>query len=417
MRDLSIITDALRDLLTDSVNTSPVFGGNPPPFSVTVSGQHPQTPALSDCELNVYLFHIAPNKHLANSFWSQGAQHGGTPAVAAEPLSLDLWYMVSVQSKTSYVQEQQILGIAMQCLHDNVVLEVNAPTPLPGAVTPSHATVILESPSFDELSRLWQAFGLPLRPTAEYRVSVAFLTPETVPADMPNAEIVNLVAAPSLTTDPVPARLFSTRRTLVYTAPGPVEKSVQLSPATTAPAPGASADAQTVVLDGAGLVTGDHVVLVSYPGEVRTETDVTSTWLAAGDPPFRLTPPSGADAPAPGRHEMVLTRPSEPGWQSNPVPLNVAAWIDSAGGPLVSANQQGRFSITVGNVPADGVVLRFGTTVLQRIVVGMPNAGQWRLSGSTLTFAAPTGAAPGTHLVGLRANDVEADPTKWAVVT
>jgi hypothetical protein len=417
MRDLSIVTDALRDLVTDAVNTSPIFGGSPPPFSVSVSGQHPQTPGASDSELNIYLFHVAPNRHLANSFWSQGAQHGTAPAVASEPLSLDLWYMVSAQSKTSYVHEQQVLGIAMQCLHDNVVIELNTPTPPPGAITPSHATVVLESPSFDELSRLWQAFGLPLRTTAQYRVSVVFLTPDTVPADMPGVEVVNLVATPDLTGGSPPARLFSTRRTLVYTAPGPVDESVQLSPATTAPAPGAAAGAQEVVLDGAGVLPGDHVLLVSYPGGVRTETDVTSTWVAAGDPPFRLTPPTGAGAPAPGRHEIALTRPTEPGWQSNAVPLNVAAWIDPAGGPLVTANAQGRYVLTVGNVPATGAMLRLGATALTRITAGTLQPGEWRLQGSTLTFAPPAGTTPGTHLVGLRANDIESDPVKWAVVT
>ena len=416
MRDLSIVTDTLRDILTDAVNTSPVFGGSPPPFSVTVSGQHPQTPGLSDCELNVYLFHVAPNKHLANSFWSQGAQHGTTPAVASEPLGLDLWYMVSAQSKTSYVHEQQILGIAMQSLHDNAILRLNTPTPLPGAITPSQATIVLEAPNFDELSRLWQAFGLPLRTTAEYRVSVAFLTPDTVPADMPQVEVVNLVATPDIAKGVVPAQLFSTRRTLVYTAPGPIEESVQLSPATTAPAPGPAADAQEVVLDGAGVQTGDHVVLVSYPAGVRTESDVTATWVAPGDPPFRLTPPTGVGAPEPGRHEVVVTRPAEPGWQSNPVPLDVAAWIDPAGGPLVTQAPPGRYTITVGNVPAAGVVVRLGTTALTRITAGTPLPGQWRLTGTTLTFAAPTGTTSGTYLVGLRANDVEADPVKWAVV-
>ncbi|TDN90903.1 DUF4255 domain-containing protein [Microbacterium sp. BK668] len=416
MRDLSIVTDTLRDLLTTAVNTSPLFGGAPPPFSVTVSGQHPQTPGLSDSELNVYLFHVAPDKHLANSFWSQAAQHGTTPPVASEPLSLDLWYMVSAQSKTSYVHEQQILGIAMQAMHDNAILEINAPTPLPGAITPSQATVVLEAPSFDELSRLWQAFGLPLRTTAEYRVSVVFLTPDTIPADAPRPEIVNLVAAPGFSPAATPAKLFATRRTLAYTAPGPVDETVQLSPATTAPAPGPAAANQEVVLDGAGMLPGDHVVLVSYPGGVRTETDVTATWVAAGDPPFRLTPPAGAGAPAPGRHEVVLTRPTEPGWQSNAVPLNVAAWIDPAGGPLVTPNAQGRFSLTVGNVPPAGVLLRLGTTALTRIGAGTPQPGQWRLQGATLTFAAPAGTPAGTYLVGLRANDVEADPVKWAVV-
>jgi hypothetical protein len=418
MRDLSIVTDALRDLLATAVNSSPVFGGVPPPFSVNVSGQHPETPGTSDCELNIYLFHVAPNKYLANQFWSAGAQHGTLPPVASEPLSLDLWYMLSAQSKTSYVQEQRILGIAMQCLHDHVVLKLNTPTPLPGSVLPSHATVNMESPSFDELSRLWQAFGLPLRTTAQYRVSVAFLTPDVLPPEAPDVTQLNLLAAPLAAVGDSPARLFATRRTLVYTAPGPIQESVHLTPATTAPAPGPAAGAQEVVLDGAGVHNGDHVILVSYPGGVKTETDVTGTWLGAADPPFRLTPPAGPGAPAPGRHEVVLTRPAKPGWRSNAVPLNVAAWIDPASGPLVAADGQGRYSLSVAGVPATGVVLRLGTTALARIADGgTPQPGQWQCTaGSTVTFAAPAGTAAGTYLVGLRANDVESDPVKWAVV-
>ncbi|MBK8460545.1 MAG: DUF4255 domain-containing protein [Micropruina sp.] len=418
MRDLSIITDALRDLLVAAVNTSPIFGGVPPPFSVAVSGQHPDTPGLSDCELNIYLFHVAPNKHLANRFWSPAAQRTGQPPVASEPLSLDLWYMLSAQSKTSYVQEQRLLGIALQCLHDNPMLALNTPGPGPGAVTPSHATVVLESPSFEEMSRLWQAFGLPLRTTAQYRVSVAFLTPDVVLPGAPEVTEINLVAAPVPMDGQPPARLFGTRRTVDFTAPGPLPQTVQLSPATTAPAPPAAAATQEFVLDGAGLADTDHVVLVSYPAGVRTETDVTATWLAAPGVPFRLVAPAGVNAPVPGRYELVLSRPTEPGWQSNPVPLNVAAWVDPAGGPTLTANPQGRYTLVVGNLPASGAQLRLGATMLTRIADGvLPQPGEWECTGGAqLTFAAAPGTEPGTHPVGLRVNDVESDPAKWAVV-
>jgi hypothetical protein len=419
VRDLSLVTDALRDLLVTAVNTSPVFGGQPPPFSVTVSGQHPEIPGQSDCELNIYLFHVAPNKHLANRFWSAAAQHSGQPPVASEPLSLDLWYMLSAQSKTSYVQEQRLLGIALQCLHDNTTLELNTPSPPPDSITPSHATVVMESPSFEEMSRLWQAFGLPLRTTAQYRVSVAFLTPETVPPGAPEVTAMNLAAAPvALAGGRPPARLFATRRTLSHIEPGPVAATLQQSPATTAPAPAAAGAGQQFVLDGAGVADTDHVVLVSYPGGVRTETDVTATWLAVPGVPFRLAPPAGVNAPLPGRYEMALTRPTEPGWQSNSVPLNIAVWIDPAGGPTLTTDGQGRFTMAVGNLPASGVMLRLGASELTRIADGaLPQPGEWECTGgSQVRFAAPSGTAPGTYLVGVRANEVEADPTKWAVV-
>ena len=108
-----------------------------------------------------------------------------------EPLSLDLWYMLSAQSKSSYVNEQLVLGLAMEGLHQHGTFTLQTPTPPPNSVTPSEATLVLESPTFDEMSRLWQALGIPLRTTAQYRVSVVFLTPDEQP---PGGEPVSMVA-------------------------------------------------------------------------------------------------------------------------------------------------------------------------------------------------------------------------------
>ncbi len=268
MHDLSIVTDTLRKIITDALAVSPVWGGGPPPFSVNVSGQHPETPTgTSDCELSLYLFHVGPDKLLANSFWSQAAQSGGgvgRQPVAFEPLCLDLWYMLSAQAQTSYQHEQQVLSVAMQALHEHGTFPIATPTPPPNPVTPSQATLVLESPTFDELSRLWQALGLPLRTTAQYRVSVVFLTPDELPPPAPDVTAVNLVAAPTdPIADPTLPRLFSTRRVVGYTAPGPVPASFVQSPATTAPAPSA-VPGQDVTVDGLMLADTDKILLVSY---------------------------------------------------------------------------------------------------------------------------------------------------------
>ena len=73
----------------------------------------------------------------------------------------------------------------MQALHEHGTFTLPTPTPLPDAVTPSQASLVLESPTFDEMSRLWQALGVPLRTTAQYRVSVVFLTPDQLPPPAP----------------------------------------------------------------------------------------------------------------------------------------------------------------------------------------------------------------------------------------
>jgi hypothetical protein len=435
MHDLSIVTDTLRDILTDAINASPVFGGGPPPFSVTVSGQHPDTPGSgSDCELSLYLFHVAPDKFLANSFWTQAAQSGGGTGkqpVAFEPLCLDLWYMLSAQSQGSYVQEQQVLGIAMQAFHEHATVKLPTPTPLPDPVTPSEVTLTLETPTFDELSRLWQALGLPLRTTAQYRVTVVFLTPPDLPPPAPEVTSVNLVSAPAdlagPASDPTLPRLLSTRRTVSYVAPGPASLAFTQAPASTAPAP-AGAGGQTVELDALMLADGDHVLLVSYDADgTATETDVTADWKIPLDPlypsppahgvPFRLRPPAGTAIP-PGRYELVATRPSAPGWRSNAVPLSVAPWIDPSGGPLLHASGDGVYTLDAANVPTAGAVLRLGAVELTRIASGAdPDPGEWQCSGGSLiTFAAPAGTPAGAHQISLRAADVEADPALWALV-
>jgi hypothetical protein len=416
VQDLSIVTDALRSIVTSAINSSVIFGG-PPPFSFDVSGEHPEVPSSNDTELTVYLFHIASNPHLANSFWSASAQHGATPPIAAESMGLDLWYLVSAQSKTGYINAQRLLGIAMQALHDNAIIALATPTPPPDSLFPSHATVTLENPGFDEMSRLWQAFGLPLRTTAQYRVSVAFLTPQTVPTQALPVETMNLVAPP-IEGAQAPTLLYSTRRHFEYLGPTSQDLILEQSPATTAPALAAAQDDQTIVLDGAGVVTTDRVVLISHSGGAISETDVTSTWRVGAGIPFRLRVPLVPSPPPPGRYELQLTRPTQPGWRSNRVPLNIAAWVSPAGGPLLNPDPQGRYALTTRNVPAQGAILRVGTVNLTRIANGAtPGPGEWECTGgSTATFALPAGMSAGTHLVGLRVNDVESDPVKWAVV-
>ena len=110
MFDLSIVTDTLRDILSAALAASPLFGGNPPPFSVAVSCQHPSD-ALdtsgADCDVNLYLFHISEDRDLRNQFWTQksitGQPAGPTrQPVAFEPLCLDLYFLLTAHSQSSY---------------------------------------------------------------------------------------------------------------------------------------------------------------------------------------------------------------------------------------------------------------------------------------------------------------------------
>lgn len=428
MRDLSLVTDALHDILANAITTSPVLAANPSLLpSIHVTCQHPQTPATSECELSLYLFHVSPDKHLANSFWSQANQSGagGKQPVAFEPLSLDLWYMLSAQAPGSYVLEQQVLGIAMQAFHDNPIVRISTPTPLPNPVSPSEVTLTLETTTFDEMSRLWQALELPLRTTAQYRASVVFLTPDEIPAGAPEVKEFTLSAGPAdPAADPSMPHLLGTRRTLTYTAPGPSTQIRHQTPATTAPT---GSDAQSFWLDGLHLKDTDHVLLIDSLG---SETDVTTTWkqpitpayAPPGPPngvPFLLRPPASSGVPQPGAYHLVVERPAAPplpAFRSNAVVLLVAPFISPGANPLVTASG-GIYTVNASDVPTSGVFLRMGTLALARVAAGStPGPGEWQASGGTITFRAPAGTPPGTYEIGLRANEVEADPARWAVV-
>jgi hypothetical protein len=431
MYDLSIITDTLSQIVTNALASSPLFGGGPANFSVGVSGQHPQTPtSMNDCDVNLYLFHVTENKFLKNSFWTQ-AELTGQPAgpvrqgVAFEPLCLDLFYLLSAQSQSSYVHEQQAMSIAMRALHEFGTVKLNTPTPT-GQAT-SEVSIGLESPTWDELSRLWQALAVPLRMTAQYRVGVALLMPETGLTDQPHPTTWSLGAGPATPPDGGMPTLYGTTRRVSYVAPAGQLIFDQL-PASAAPAP-TGVKGQEFMLRGSGLADTDVVYLVTYaPDGTQTEIDITATWkqplvpayqvLPAGGVPFVLRPPAtppGA-TPPPGRYGLRVGRPSAPGWRSPTVPFMIAPWVDPVGGPLLNPSGSGLFTFTTANVPASDAEVRLGTAQLSRITSGSPGPGQWRLSGTTLRFKAPGALPTGQYAVRVRAADVEADPAQWAVV-
>ena len=223
MFDLSIVTDALRDILTGALAASPLFGGSPPPFSVAVSSQHPQDATSgADCDLNLYLFHLSEDRNLRNQFWTQKSITGQPPGptrqpVAFEPLCLDLYFLLTAHSQSSYSHEQQVMSIGARAFHENAIVRLATPTPT--GITPSEITLSLEDPSFDELSRLWQALGVPLRMTAQYKATVALLMPEQGAVSQPQPSEWSLLPAPIGPLDGDRPMLFGTIRRVTFQAP------------------------------------------------------------------------------------------------------------------------------------------------------------------------------------------------------
>jgi Pvc16 N-terminal domain len=429
MFDLSIVTDTLRDILSGALGASPLFGGNPPPFSVAVSSQHPADvldTSGADCDVNLYLFHISEDRDLRNQFWTQKSITGQPPGparqpVAFEPLCLDLYFLLTAHSQSSYSREQQVMSIGMRAFHENTIVRLATPTPT--GVTPSEITLSLEDPSFDELSRLWQALGVPLRMTAQYKATVAMLTPESGAADPPNPSEWALLPAPVAPVNGDRPMLFGTIRRVRFQAPlGP--GTYDLTPATGAPAPAGAPD-QEITLRGVGVADADKVFLVTTHADGTQTKQEISAWKQPLANPYPSLPPDGvplrlrpdpATCPDPGRYMLCVGRPGDPTWRSNPVPVSIAPWIDPSGGPLLTPTGAGVYSCPAVNVPASGAQLRLGTVPLSRRASGTPNPGQWVRSGGNVRFRPPPSLPSGNYAVRLRVNDIEADPALWAVI-
>jgi hypothetical protein len=117
----------------------------------------------------------------------------------------------------------------------------------------------------------------------------------------------------------------------------------------------------------------------------------------------------------PGHYYLRFGSPSDASWRSALVAFDLAAWLDPTGGPLLTPFG-GVYTCSAVGVPVSGAEVRLGTVPLVQTGSPVPGPGEWHLSGTVLTLAAPTGTPAGTYAVRLRADDVESDPALWAVV-
>ena len=171
--DLSSVTNRLIEVLQTANNTSllwDVNGGPVAKFTIDITGQMPeQVRNDGDCQLTAYLFHVAVEPYTRNMpLTVQAAQPNRRQA-----LGLSLYYLVSAFAKNAPEQEQQAMSIALKALHER-----------PTYVDPINGftfTITAEAEKSDEANRRWQAFSTPFRLSTVYRVSVAFLTPQTNP--------------------------------------------------------------------------------------------------------------------------------------------------------------------------------------------------------------------------------------------
>ena len=130
-------------------------------------------------QINLFLYQTTPNPSLRN----RGLQ-GRTPQAGEEmwlsPLALNLHYLITAYgADTQAANDHRLLGGAMKVLHDHPLLGAEeikaalAESDLHNQV--ERVRITLESPSTEEMSKLWSTFQSQYRISAAYQVAVVLI--------------------------------------------------------------------------------------------------------------------------------------------------------------------------------------------------------------------------------------------------
>jgi hypothetical protein len=423
--DLSAVTDSLIGLVKSQWTAAPIWaeiGGSPagPAFTPNFSGLAPDAARQEPGpQLSMYLYHAEPDNAQEALFWQAQMLDGAAEPTRFLPLALNLFYLLFAYSESSYTEEQEAMSVALRIFHANPIVRSD-----PGVQPPWELTLTMEHRSYDELSRLWQATTAPLRMSLVYRAAVAFIEPDPVPVPAPQATSFTVAANPVALPLPVPGAagfpaLYGTFRDGSYLAPTGLAVPFSQSPATVAAG-------QTAWLTGSDLgapgVT-DRVYLLPAAG--GAEVEVTA-WIVAAQsgsakfvltlPPSAGTPPGGAPAPGVYQFRAGSGAPGSPGApRTGSVPVSVAAFVDPAGGPVLTG--PGPFTINGVGFVAGGTEVLAGSAPLAG-TAAVPAAGQFSVdpSGTSFSFVPPAAPAGVTVPLRVRVNGIESDPALWVTL-
>ncbi|MBZ5510986.1 MAG: DUF4255 domain-containing protein [Acidobacteriia bacterium] len=423
--DLSVVTDLLVQKLKDCRDQSPIWNPNNlphnpgPSYTINITGVAPdELRSTGDCELTLYLFHVSQDKFQRNMPPFTPPPPGNHTPVAFQPLTLNLYYLVTAYAKGDYVHEQQAMSIALRCFHEDPILTTTVV--LGGQGVKQEWTLTMEIESTEELGRLWQATTVAMRLSTIYRVSVVMLSPETSAFQLaPKPRQIGLAVDATALPFAAAGQVIGTFRTVAYhspdsTAGNPDIKSFDLSPATVAPG-------ETVFLYGAGLK--DRVYLLAPDG---TESNITA-WLTAPAPPqsetrFTLKLPSAvgalpANSPPAGVYQLRVGNnlpATDPGAvRSNATPFSIAARVDATDPPVLSG--AGPFTIQGAGFVTGKTELLLDPVPLAE---GPAAAGKFTVNpgGTAITFQPPANLATARYTIRIRVNGVESAPAWWLQV-
>jgi hypothetical protein len=422
--DLSEITLVLKALLDKAIQNSSLPVGN-----ITTSCDSPETARTAgQCYLTLYMLHIG-----RDPYWRNTPVSGPRPQLNnAQPLSLTLSYLLTAYCEKDFVLEQRAMSIALQAIHSNPIIAKNiiqSDDPSSPLLPNCEFLISIEADTIEEMSRLWQAFIVPIRLSALIRASVVFVAPDSpMPFPAVPPSIANLSVSPNLVVSPDPA---PPTKPLLFAGASlqspPVPPSADPSQIASVTGPLVAVAGSTLTVTGTGLdLVAAAEVFLSVPG-TTTEWNVTNPWrqgvepgkldllLPAGyaDPATSLPPPPDA-TPAPGLYNLTVGSGT---FRSNAIAVVIAPQVAGVTDPPLLKPNAGLYVIRgAGFVPSTATTLKFGSVMLNYSAAATPGVGEFIVNATAtgITFQAPS-AAPGEYPVLLAVNGFAAS-TGWVAV-
>jgi hypothetical protein len=420
--DLSDITQVVLGILQSYVTGSVA--------NVNVTAMSPEVARKDSslCQLTLYLLHVS-----RDPFW-RNTPVGGPPAQlnAAQPLSLNLSYLLTAWHDTDFGSEQHAMSVALQAIHSFPIVnaKVLGRSGLPAQLLQTFQqwmpnggefTMSIEADTIEEMSRLWQAFACAIRLSALIRVGVVFVAPQATPIlPYPQATVANVWVNPT----PPGAQPTSVTTPLLFSSgggtftPAPSGTDPDLVQATAGPV--IAAAGSDLMIFGYGLDPADAPdVFLGAPASATPWT-VTSwrqktTTFGALDlllPSAYGAAASSTTLPPPGLYSLSVSGAAA-GARSNAIPLVIAPRVDNvAVPPQLVPDGTGLYSIAGAGFIPGATIVALGTIPLT--AANAPGHGQFAVSaaGDAISFMLPNNPSPadGAYPVLIQVNGIAAEP-------
>jgi hypothetical protein len=426
VQDLAEITHLLISELSDAIKASPRYVSNH--FQFEVSGLMPAVSRADGTNvLSLYLLHVSRDPYWRNTpVQGQRAQLN-----SAQPLSLNLSYLLTSYADKSWHMEQYLMSVALSYFHANPINIIDTPT------LKAEFTVTVEADSIEEMSRLWQAITSPIRLSSMFRVAVIFLAPEDpLPTPMRTPVEVSLsVSADLNAAAPVPEpppQLFELARQIAFDA------SPGASEVTTLEGQAAIVAGDSVLILGSGLDQTDSAAAYLSPAGGGSEWPVTG-WRVYGTTAsgtagtadtvvlrfpqaYGAVPASGtalSSTPPPGSYDVTVGSATT-AYRSNKLAISIAPVETGIGPtePLLSPDASGIYTLNALGLVGGATAIWLGEVELNVAAAVAPGVATVDATTGVIQFQMPAAGftSGGYAPVRVISNGVESPPGWWVAI-